>query len=346
LLRTVGAMDDYDVIVIGGGAAGLSGALTLARARRSVLLLDAGQQRNLPAAGVHGYLTRDGISPSELVELGAAEVIRYGGEIRRVAATGARRSGSGFLVVTADGAQLRARRLLLGTGLVDELPDIPGLAQRWGRDVLHCPYCHGWEFRDQAIGVLGTGPHATQKALLFRQWSPRVTLFLHTAPDPTDEQWEQLAARGIQVVDGEVARLEVVDDRLAGVRLASGRVVGCAALALSPRMVARGTVAAGLGLEPVEHPLGVGQQLPADPSGQTPVPGVWVAGNLDNLLAGVVQAAAEGVTAAAAINADLVAEDTGLAVERRAGPFSAASEAANCERVLGDRRHGLTTARS
>jgi thioredoxin reductase len=336
-----GDMSDYDIIVIGGGAAGLSGALTLARARRSVLVLDAGRPRNAPAAGVHGFLTRDGLPPAELVELGAAEVIRYGGEVRAARVVGARRGGPGFVVRTADGAEAGARRLLLATGLVDELPDMPGLAERWGRDVLHCPYCHGWEVRDQAIGVLATGPNAVHQALLFRQWSERVTLFQHTGPELTEEQREQLTARGVDLVDGDVAGLEIVHDELAGVRLAGGRVVGCTALVVMPRMVAPADVVAELGLAVVDHPFG--EHLPADPFGLTPAPGVWAAGNARNLAANVVVAVAEGVTAAAAINADLVEEDTRLAVERRRDPFSAAAESANCARLLGERRHGLTT---
>ena len=333
-------MSDYDIIVIGGGPAGLSAALTLARARRSVLVLDAGRPRNAPATGVHGFLTREGIPPADLVELGAAEVARYGGEIRSARVIGARRAGSGFAVRTADGAAFTARRLLLASGLVDELPELPGLAQRWGRDVLHCPYCHGWEVRDQPIGVLTTGPNAIHQALLFRQWSPRVRLLLHTAPDPTDEQWEQLAARGIEVVDGEAVGLEIVDDRLAGVRLATGRMVGCTALVVQTRMIAGTEFLGELGLTTVEHPLG--EQLSADRTGLTSVPGVWVAGNAGNIAANVIVAAGEGAFAAAQLNMDLVAEDVRLAVERRRDPFSAATEAANCERLLGDRRHGLT----
>ena len=140
--------NSFDVVVIGGGAAGLSGALTLARARRSVLVLDAGQPRNASAEGVHGFLSRDGIAPHELVSLGIEEVTRYGGTIRRAEAGSVRCNGTGFTVRTLDGAELTARRLLVTTGIVDELPDIPGLAWRWGRGVLHCPYCHGWEVRE------------------------------------------------------------------------------------------------------------------------------------------------------------------------------------------------------
>jgi thioredoxin reductase len=335
------ADNSYDVIVIGGGAAGLSGALTLARARRSVLVLDAGQPRNAPATGVHGLLSRDGLAPTELLTLGAEEVTRYGGTVRRAVARSARRDGPGFVVGTDNGPEFTARRLLVTTGLVDELPEIPGLRERWGRDVLHCPYCHGWEVRDQPIGVLATGPHAIHQALLLHQWSSDVTLFTHTAPDPTDEQWEQLAALGIAVVDGEVAGLEITDDQLTGVRLASGQVVPRRALALMPRFVARGEILDDLGLVSTEHPRGVGRYIESDPTGLTAAAGVWVAGNVTDLVATVIVAAAGGVTAASAINLDLVTEDARRAVARRADPFSATSEARNCHRVLGERRHGL-----
>src|SRR5215211_2139488 len=252
--------DGYDVVVVGGGAAGLSGALMLARARRSVVALDARAPRNAPAAGVHGLLARDGMRPAELLELGRAEVRRHGGQVVAGEVTGAARDTEGFAVALADGRSVRARRLLVTTGLVDELPEIPGLRARWGRDVVHCPYCHGWEVRDQAIGVLATGPRAVHQALLFRQWSAEVTLLTHTMAPPTGEEAEQLAARGIGVVDGEVAALEVVEDRLVGVRLGDGTAVALDALAVSPRMVARAGFLAALGLRPAEHPSGLGTQ--------------------------------------------------------------------------------------
>ena len=304
----------YDVVVVGGGAAGLSGALTMGRARRSVLVVDAGQPRNSPAPGVHGFLTRDGTNPAVLLEAGREEVRRYGVELLDGRVASAERVEDGFVVTLDDGNSVGARRLLVATGLVDELPEVPGVRERWGRDVLHCPYCHGWEVRDQPIGVLASGPRAAHQALLFRQWSADVALFLHTAPLPTDEEAEKLAARGIAVVEGEVASLEIVEDRLAGVRMGGGEVVARRTVAVMPRFVARTEMLAGLGLETTVHPLGVGEHVEADATGLTAVPGVWVAGNVADLMAHVVGAAEAGVRAGAAINADLIAEDNDHAV--------------------------------
>jgi thioredoxin reductase len=341
----------YDVVVVGGGAAGLSGALTLGRARRSVLVVDAGEPRNAPASGVHGFLTRDGTNPAALLRAGRAEVRRYGAQVLDGRVASAAPLDGGFAVGLEDGRRVGARRLLVTTGLVDELPDVPGVRERWGRDVLHCPYCHGWEVRDQPIGVLALNSWAAHQALLFRQWSADVTLFLHAAPRPTDEEAEKLAVRGIAVVEGEVASLEIVEDRLAGVQMRSGEVVACRAVALMPRFVARAEMFKGLGLEATVHPLGVGEHIDADATGLTAVPGVWVAGNVADLMAQVVGAAEAGVRAGAAINADLIAEDTDRAVtayraQRKTQTFdqrepsSAEAESEVCERVLGDRRHG------
>lgn len=308
---------DWDVAVLGGGVAGLSGALTLARVRRSVLVIDSGEPRNAPAAGAHGLVSRDGIAPRELLRAGREEVRGYGGRIVSDRVSAVRRDGERFVVATEGGRSASARRLLVTTGLVDELPGIPGLRERWGRDVLHCPYCHGWEARDTAIGVLGTGPVSVHQALLFRQLSPDVTLFLHTGGDPSPEQWEQLAALGIGVVDGEVAAVESTDGRLSGVRLASGARVPVRNLAVAPRFTARAGMLAGLGLRVVDHPMGTGTRLECDAGGFTGAAGVWAAGNVTDPMAGVPAAAAAGVQAAAAINADLIAADARTAVERR-----------------------------
>ncbi|WP_040407767.1 NAD(P)/FAD-dependent oxidoreductase [Amycolatopsis nigrescens] len=306
--------NDYDVVVVGGGAAGLNGALMLARARRSVVVIDAGTPRNAPASGVHGLLALDGTPPAELLERGRAEVRSYGGQVVSGSVDAVVRDDDGFVAELADGRRVRARRLLVATGLADELPDIPGLRARWGRDVLHCPYCHGWEVRDQAIGVLATGPVSVHQALLFRQWSDDVVYFSRGIP-LTEEQAEQLAARDIRVVDDEVAAVEVADDRLAGVRLGDGTVVGRDAVAVSPRMTTRAGFLAALGLLSTDHPMG--EYISTDETGRTDVPGVWVAGNATDLVAQVGGAAAAGAMAGGQINADLVAEETRVAVRAR-----------------------------
>ena len=318
-------IDTYDVVVVGGGAAGLSGALLLARSRRSVLVIDGGEPRNAPAAAAHGFLSRDGINPLELLELGRAEVRGYGGQLTEGRVSSVSRDDVGFTVTLDDDRLVSARRLLVTTGLVDELPDVPGVRERWGRDVLHCPYCHGWEVRDQAVGILASSARAVHMALLFRQLTSDVVLFTHTAPALTDEQTEQLAARDIGVVAGPVDSLEIVDDHLTGLRLRDGTVVARQALVVTPRFVARSQVLTALGLQPTVNPFG-GEFVAADATGLTDIPGVWVAGNVADLAASVVVAAAGGASAAAAINVDLAAEDTRRAVSARRNLPAAAPE--------------------
>jgi thioredoxin reductase len=311
-------MKKYDVVVVGGGAAGLSGALALVRARRSVLVIDDGTPRNAPAEHVHNYLTRDGVPPAELYSIGRSEVAGYGGEVATGTVTAARGDvQNGFVVEVADGEPVAARRLLVTSGLTDVLPAVPGLAERFGRDVLHCPYCHGWEVRDQAIGVLATGAMALHQTSLFRQWSEDVTLFLNDVSEPTEEQWEELAARGISVVQGKVEAVEVTDDKLTGVRLEGGRVIQRQALVVQTGLRARAGFLDELGLKAVEREargIVMGTAVESDATGATAVPGVWVAGNVTDPMIQVISSAAAGLAAGAVINADLVAEDTRLAV--------------------------------
>ena len=311
--------EQYDVVVIGGGAAGLSGAMALSRARRSVLVVDDGAPRNAPAGHVHNYLGREGATPAELLAAGRAEVAGYGGQFLDGRVARAEREDDGFLVELEARPTVHARRLLVTTGLIDELPDIPGVAELFGSDVLHCPYCHGWEVRDQPIGILG-GPMAVHQALMWRQWSADVTLFQHTGPAPTDEERAQLAARDIPVVSGVVEGLELDGGRLAGIRLAGGEIVARRALVVAPRFTARAGVLASLGLETVPMEMNghvIGSYVAADPTGATAVPGVWVAGNVADLRAQVISSAAAGLNTAAMINADLIAEDVRRAVAAR-----------------------------
>jgi thioredoxin reductase len=312
--------ESYDVVVIGGGAAGLSGAVALARSRRSVLVADAGEPRNGPAAEVHNFFTRDGTPPAELYAAGRAEVTRYGGHIESGPVTALGRAGELFRA-EINGQVVTARRLLVATGLRDELPDVPGLAERWGIDVLHCPYCHGWEVRDERVGILATGPGSVHQALLFRQLTPHVTLLGHTAGPFAAEQAEQFAALGIPVIDGLVARVEAAAGHLTGARLADGTRVDLDVLVVAPRFTANADLLAALGLAAEEMSVG-GQvfatRVASDPTGATGVPGVYVAGNITDPQAQVVTAAGAGLMAGAAINADLVMQDARLAVTRAA----------------------------
>ncbi|WP_332762394.1 NAD(P)/FAD-dependent oxidoreductase [Pseudarthrobacter sp.] len=299
-----------DVLIIGGGAAGLSAAQMLGRSRRSVVVVDSGEPRNAPAQGVHGFLSRDGVSPAELLRIGRAEAEHYGARIvegEAVAAAG--NATDGFSVTLADGTVIRGRRLLITTGLVDELPGIAGLRERWGRDVLHCPFCHGWEVQDQAIGILGNGPWSVHQALLFRQWSGNITLFLNDLTLPTDDELEQLAARGISVVAGAVESLRVEQDVLRGVALAGGPEIAVDAVVVGPQVRARLGAFAGLGLEPAPHPLGIGDFLETDADGATAVAGVWAAGNVTDMRAQVLASAAAGAWTAVVINNHLMAEE-------------------------------------
>src|SRR5919198_2280187 len=189
-------MTEYDAVVVGGGAAGLSAALVLGRARRRVAVIDAGAPRNASAAHMQGFLSRDGMPPQELLVAGRAEVLSYGVELvddRVVEVEPA------FSVHLAGGSVLEARRILIASGAHDELPDIAGSRERWGRDFLHCPYCHGWAVRDQPIGGIGTGPGSAEHAQLLRQWSDDVIFFANgftvTAAERT-----ALEARGIRIV--------------------------------------------------------------------------------------------------------------------------------------------------
>jgi thioredoxin reductase len=307
----------YDVIVVGGGAAGLSGALALVRSRRSVI--DDGRPRNAPAGHVQNFLTRDGTPPSEISALGREEVAGYGGEFAAGTVTEVRR-GDVFTVELADGTSYQGRRILVTTGLTDLLPDVVGLAEQWGRDVLLCPYCHGWEVQDQAIGVLATSPMAVHQAQMFRQLSDDVTLFLHTGPELTDDQWEALAARRIAVVQGKVEQVEVVDGKLTGVRLEGGKVIARDVLTVQTTLRAKASFLTGLGLEVTAQEAGgvvYGDALVVDAKGETAVPGVFAAGNVTEPMAQVLHAAGAGLRTGAAINGDLIAEETRLALAAR-----------------------------
>lgn len=329
-----------DVVVVGGGAAGLAAAVALGRSRRSVVVVDAGQPRNAPSPGAHNVLGQEGVPPLELLARGRAEAEGYGVRLLSGRATDASGTLDDFTVEVDGGAsRVRARRVILASGLVDDLPDVPGVAQAWGHSVLHCPFCHGWEVRDQRIAVLGRTENALHQVMLFAQLSDDVTLFLHDAPEPTEEQWEQLAALGVRVVTPRVERLVVEGTQVSGVEIAGGRTFGTDAVVVAPVFRARTELYEALGGERTASPFG--EHVTADPRGATAVPGVWAAGNTSELMAMVVASAASGVMTGAAVHGDLAVADLARAVEARRAPFSAATEADVARRVLGDRRHGM-----
>ncbi|PCG86229.1 thioredoxin reductase [Streptomyces sp. WZ.A104] len=303
---------DADVVVIGAGAGGLNAALVLARARRRVVVVDAGAPRNAPSAHLQGFLSRDGMAPSALLETGRAEVVGYGAEFIQGQVDDVEREDGGgvprFAVRLAGGVVLTARRVVVATGLRDELPDIPGVRERWGKDLLHCPYCHGYEVRDQPLGVLGTHPGAVRHALLLRQWSDDVVLFRHGL-DLADDELAALAAREVPVVEGTVKRLVVEDDRLRGVELVEDSGVARATVFVVPRMVPRDGLLTALGCE-----RGEDGWIATDRSGRTSVPGVWAVGNVVDPRALVVSSAGMGSAAAFALNHGLVDEDVELAL--------------------------------
>jgi thioredoxin reductase len=329
-------MSIYDVVIIGGGPAGLGAAVTLSRARREVLVVDAGEPRNGRASRANSYLGREGIEPGKLLAVGRAEVRQYGGEVRDGTVVSVERLESSALRVgLADGSTVEGRRVLLATGVVDVLPDIPGLQERWGQDVLHCAYCHAWEVRDKVIGVIASGAASLHQAQLWRQWSDRVVFFVNDSLELKASDRAELAARGIAVVEGLVSGIEVTDDALSGISVGADTIAAEVALVF-PVSTARPELLDQLGLLPEEKHMDdqvIGTTLTdVDLFGATGVPGVWAAGNVRGHRAQIIDAAAQGVQAGAMINIDLVREEVAAAVA--AHPFTREREQEVAETLL------------
>jgi thioredoxin reductase/SAM-dependent methyltransferase len=321
-----------DVCVIGGSAAGLAAALQLGRQRRSVIVVDAGEPRNGPAAHMHSYLTRDGLPPSELIAAGREEVRSYGGEVLAGCVSHVSRTDAGdFRVELAGGHSIMARRVLAATGLVDELPDIDGLAQHWGRDVIHCPFCHGYEFRDQRIVQIVTHPGGLHTAGLFRQLTAQLTVVLHEPAGLDESELGALRAGGVEIRQGQVSRIVTgADGHVAAVELAGQGSIGADAVVVSPRFKVRAEPFLSLGLRPAAHPSGLGDFLETDAAGATAVPGLYAAGNAADPSQQVLQAAAAGSRAGAMISFSLAHDDI------RAAARPSANEADWDHRYRGD----------
>jgi thioredoxin reductase len=302
----------WEVVVVGGGAAGLSAALILARARRRVLVLDGGQPRNRFAAHMHGVLGHNGASPLDLVDAGRREVRDSGGVVESARVATIVRLDGGFELVTEAGATVRTGRVIVATGIRDELPDIPGLADQWGRGVVACPYCDGHEASGRRIGVLTGSAAGLHKAQLIRAYSPDVTVFTALLGVVPEEDLRALAARGIRLDDREVAEVTSDGDTLTGVRFADGSTLALDVLFADGRMVPLDDLLRQLGAEQAETPAG--PFTATDAAFRTSVPGVWAVGNVANPAALVPVASAAGVMAAVAVNGELVLEDVAAAL--------------------------------
>ena len=282
------------MIIVGGGPAGLSAALMLGRCRRRVLVCDRGEPRNARSAALHGYLTRDGIAPAEFRASACDELEPYGVEFRSIGVKDARAERDGFSVALADGRRERSRFLLLATGVRDQLPEVPGVAECYGRSVFHCPYCDGWECRDKRLAVLGR--NAVPLALSLKTWSPHVVL-CSQGRQPDGAARRRLAANGIGVRRSPVVRLAHVDGHVTGIEFADGDTLPCDAVFFSTGQHPQDTLAERLGC--VFNRKGT---VNTGTLCDTNIPGVFVAGDASRDAQFVVVAAAEGIKAAVAIN--------------------------------------------
>jgi thioredoxin reductase len=298
----------YDTVIVGGGPAGLSAALVLGRCRRRVIVCDTGSPRNARSRELHGFLTRDGIPPIELLRLARDELRPYGVDLCETEVTDIRASGDGFEVSLAEGNSLESRTVLIASGVCDELPDIPGVDHCFGITVYHCPYCDGWEVRDRQLVVIGHGRQAAGLALALKTWSDHVMVCSHGASRLAARERAQLAAHRIDVRETRIASLDHDDGRVRQVTFTSGERLTCDAVFLASGQHPRSNLPQRLGCRLTRQGL-----VKADHLARTGVPGLYVAGDASHDVQFAIVAAAEGAKAAVAINKALQ-EQTGLAV--------------------------------
>lgn len=297
----------HDAVIIGGSYAGLSAAIQLVRARRRVLIIDDGKPRNRFAARAHGVLAQDGRPGAEITAAARAQVAAYPtAAFRYVEAVDIGAVEGGFEITLADGTRTSGRRLLLAHGVTDRLPNLAGIQERWGRTVLHCPYCHGYEIGGGPIGVLGASAMSIHQALLIADWG-QVTLFLNDVVQPDAEESRQLARRGVIVEPKPVTALEGDAPSLTGARLSDGRLVPLRALFLGVGVRQTGTLAETLGCALDETPMG--RIIRVDDFKQTTVPGVYAAGDVARMASNITLASADGVMAGIGVHRSLIEEE-------------------------------------
>ena len=300
--------NEWECVVVGGGAAGLSAALVLGRARRRTLLIDAGGQSNRAAHGIGGLLGFDGVPPAELYARGRRELERYpsvevrDGEVRAAAA------GDGITLDLADGAGVHIRRLLLATGMRYDYPDLPGLAPLWGRSVFHCPFCHGWEVRDQPLAVLAQGERAVHMATLLRGWSDDVVLLTGGPADLSDDDRARLDIAGIPIDERKVRELDSAAGELHAVVFDDGARLPRSALLVAAELRQRSGLAAQVGVKLVATGPVSPEAVDTDPLYRTSVPGVFAAGDVCAQMPQIAAAVAAGSAAAVSVMASITEE--------------------------------------
>ncbi|WP_224243289.1 NAD(P)/FAD-dependent oxidoreductase [Hyalangium gracile] len=307
----------YDVIIVGGGPAGLSAALLLGRCRRKVLVCDDGKPRNAVSHASHGVFTRDGTRPAELLRLGREQLVPYGVAVWDVRVAEARCTDRGFEVVLEEGPRLRCRRLLLATGVVDELPKVEGIEPLYGRSVFHCPYCDGWEMREQPLAAYGRGHDGVELALGLKTWTNDIILFTDGGRSLSREEQELLRHEGVRWRHERILRVEGSDGRLERVVLASGESIPRRALFFHTQPRQRSPLASNLGCAFTRRGAVKTRKLE-----DTGIPGLYVAGDASRDVQFVIVAAAEGAKAALAINKSLRIEDCVGPNPSRESPFS------------------------
>ncbi len=305
------ASDACDVLVVGGSAAGLAAALQIARQLRSVIVVDGGEPRNAPAQHMHGYLGRDGESPRRLVEDGRREVRSYGGVVIDDRVVAMERADDGRFTSTLwSGRVLRSRRVVLATGITDLLPEIDGLAEQWGRGVLHCPFCHGYEVRGLDLVQIVTHPMGLHPAQLFAHLAGTLTVVLHGGVQVDGSEISLLERAGCRVIGTDVSAVVSKGSAVQAVELVDGSSIGADAVVVGPRFEARLSPFAALGLSAEPHPSGLGDTLVVDPgTGETAAAGVYAAGNVTDPSQQVLHAAANGSRVGAMVSFGLAREE-------------------------------------
>lgn len=305
--------DTWDCAVVGGGAAGLSAAVVLGRARRRTLVVDDGNQSNSPASGIGGLLGHDGRPPAELYEMGRRELAAYPSvEVRTGTVFGGIRTHDGFVLDLGGGHAVRTRRVLLATGMQYRPPEVRGLAELWGRSVFHCPFCHGWEVRDQPLAVLGDGDRAVHQALLLRNWSDEIVVLTDGPAALTDDDRARLGAAGVTIDERPVAELASENGELAAVVFGDGKRLPRRGLLVATTLHQRSSLADDLGAARGDATPLAADPIDVDAFMRTTAVGVFAAGDVSAAMPQVASAIAAGSLAATAVVQSLSAEDYGL----------------------------------